>query len=273
MRLRPTSSRPRASSPARKTRSPGIPIFGLLNFIASQRLSQKPTKQQPDKFHPFSRLPTELRLKIWKLSLPSPRLVSVQCGADITAFSKYNPDSAEYAGCTSPTRIPVNLQVCTESRTEALKSYQPSLGFFRGDGLVYFNYDIDILYFGPREGFMAADSQFHTCMMLCEPSELSRVRRLAVNEALFRLAGDKYEFPSATRFTLEMLRQVSQRMKGLEELILVPWQEKMVDEALSRVRLTKQMHSALQSMRQVNSSWRAPPWKVLTLKELPSMIG
>ncbi|KAJ4858360.1 hypothetical protein T069G_06627 [Trichoderma breve] len=270
MRIRIPGTRSRASSPPpRRTRSPGIPIFGLLNFIASH----KPTKQQPDTFHPFSRLPTELRLKIWQLSLPSPRLVSVQCGVDISAFARPPPDSPEYTGCTSPTRIPVSLQVCTESRAEALKSYQPSLGFFRGDGLVYFNYDIDILYFGPREGFMAADSQFHTCMMLCEPSELARVRRLAVNEALFRLVGDTYEFMSATRFTLEMLRQVSQRMKGLEELILVPWDEEMVEESLVRERLTKQMESALQSMKtEVDPSWRAPPWKIIPLKELPSMI-
>lgn len=120
---------------------------------------------------------------------------------------------------------------------------------------------------------MAADSQFHTCMMLCEPSELARVRRLAVNEALFRLVGDTYEFMSATRFTLEMLRQVSQRMKGLEELILVPWDEEQVEEGLVRERLTKQMKSALQSMRtDVDPSWVAPPWKIIPLKELPSMI-
>ncbi|KAL6694622.1 hypothetical protein J3F84DRAFT_49027 [Trichoderma pleuroticola] len=271
MAIPPTSSRSRASSPPRKTRALEIPVFGLLNFIASQR----PRKKQPqfDTFHPFSRLPTELRLKIWKMSLPSPRLVSVQCGISMSTLARPPPDSAEYTGCTSTTRIPVNLQVCTESRTEALKSYQPSLGFFRGDGLVYFNYDIDILYFGPREGFMAADSQFHTCMLLCEPSELARVRRLAVSEAMFRLSGDTYELMCATRFTLEMLRQVSERMTGLEELILVPWEEEMVEPALVHDRLTKQMRSALTSMRQVKSSWRSPPWKITHLKELPSMIG
>ncbi|KAL7906288.1 hypothetical protein GGI35DRAFT_104125 [Trichoderma velutinum] len=274
MAIRPTSSRSRAYASLRRTRSSGITKFRLLDMIAPQAPSHKPAKQQqPDSFHPFAKLPTELRLKIWALSLPRPRLVSVQCGIDISAISKPSTHNASYTGCTSPTRIPVNLQVCAESRAEALKSYQPSLGFSRCDGQVFFNFDVDILYFGPREGFMAADSQFHTCMLLCEDRELARVRRMAVNDALF-WTGDTYNSLMAASFVLEMLKQVAARMTGLEELILVPLEdEAVVDQAPVRERMTRQMQTAMQTVTQLNPSWQPPSWKIVPLNELPSATG
>ncbi|UKZ81293.1 hypothetical protein TrVFT333_009065 [Trichoderma virens FT-333] len=277
MAIRPTSARSRASSSPRKTRSSVVTKPRLFNKVPSQSLSQtpshKPAKQQQlGSFRSFDKLPAELRLKIWALSRPSPRLVSIQCGSDISSISKPNPRSAN-TGCTSPTPIPASLHASAESRAEALKTYRPSFGFFRGSGQIFFNFSIDIMYFGPREGFMAADSQFHTCMTLCDPAELASVRRLAISDALFWI-GDTYNSLTAASFTLELLKQICMRMKGLEELIFVPWEDEInAVEAVVHERMTRQIQTAMQSIAQLYPSWEPPAWKIVPLSELPSTTG
>jgi hypothetical protein len=64
-------------------------------------------------------LPIELRLKIWKLNLPGPRMVDV-------AFKK-GPDPKFLVNHPPPT----NLSICKESRQEALKKYTLMLGASR----------------------------------------------------------------------------------------------------------------------------------------------
>jgi hypothetical protein len=83
-------------------------------------------------FKLFPKLAIELRLKIWKMALPGPRVVVVQ-----------------YSETTqlpfSPARIPVILQVNSESRDEALKSYTLALGFDGAAGRIFFDFSTDIL--------------------------------------------------------------------------------------------------------------------------------
>lgn len=175
----------------------------------------------------------------------------------------------------SSTPVPVNLHVCTESRLEALQTYRPCFGFAWGPGRVLFNPEIDIMYFGPREGFMAANSQFNTCMMLCNQQELASVRRLAISDALFWL-GDVYDSTTAASFTLEVLREVARRMTGLEELIFVPWEDENGDpdpENAVQERMARQIQTAMQSVSQEYPSWEPPPWNIVPLGELPSMAG
>ncbi|RFU75655.1 hypothetical protein TARUN_6590 [Trichoderma arundinaceum] len=276
MAIQPTSPRCRGASSPRKTKS---------SLITKARLVEKshPHKvaKQLDSFRSFAKLPTELRLRIWELSLPSPRLVSIQCGSNSTFLSEpttpaSNPASSTKntsAGCMSSAPIPVNLHVCAESRLEALQTYRPSFGFARGPGQVLFNPEVDIMYFGPREGFMAADSQFHTCMMMCDQAELASVRRLAINDALFWI-GDTYNSMTAGSFTLEVLRQIAMRMTGLKELIFVPREEEIeIDEAMVQGRMTEQIQTAIQSIAQQYPSWEPPSWKIIPLSELPSPTG
>jgi hypothetical protein len=54
-------------------------------------------------FHPFPRLPSELRLKIWKLNMPGPRVVELR-------YSK------KIYHAISPTSTPALLHVCREVR-------------------------------------------------------------------------------------------------------------------------------------------------------------
>ncbi|KAL1844602.1 hypothetical protein VTK73DRAFT_2182 [Phialemonium thermophilum] len=88
----------------------------------------------------FARLPTELRLHIWRLSC-HPRVVEVE----------YLPDRDL---CRTPTRPPVVLHVCREARHEALRRvYRRAFATRSRDAAIYFGPDLDVLYL-PRHGAM-----------------------------------------------------------------------------------------------------------------------
>jgi hypothetical protein len=84
---------------------------------------------------PFQKLIVELRLKIWKLALPGPRLVEMRSDA--------------HPRINSHRSTPSILHVCSESRTEALKWYTAlPLGLASDPSrAVYVNFQIDTLYF------------------------------------------------------------------------------------------------------------------------------
>ncbi|PON24785.1 hypothetical protein TGAM01_v206293 [Trichoderma gamsii] len=273
----PTSRRCRGASSPRKIRPSPI----TKSRAIEKRPSPKPAvSKHLNSFHSFAKLPTELRLRIWELSLPSPRLVPIQCGSNGISRPESSPTTLASlrldfttTGCMSSAPVPVNLHVCTESRLEALQTYRSCFGFARGPGQILFNPEIDIMYFGPCEGFMAANSQFRTCMMLCDQQDLASVRRLAINDALFWI-GNMYSSMTAARFTLEVLREVATRMTGLEELIFVPWEEEHGDhEDAIQGRMARQIQTAMQSISQQFPSWEPPPWSIVPLSELPSMAG
>lgn len=81
-----------------------------------------------DTFHPFSRLPKEIRLSIWILSFPGPRILC--------------PDHF----ATVENRDPIALQVNYESRTLA-QQYYSILSTGRHSHLLYINYEIDTFLF------------------------------------------------------------------------------------------------------------------------------
>lgn len=83
------------------------------------------------------KLPTELRLKIFKLVEYEPRTVRV-------TFR-----NADHAYLVSKAPIPGMLHACKESQEEALKVYQFGFGPGPCEAKVYFNFHIDTLYFGP----------------------------------------------------------------------------------------------------------------------------
>ena len=85
-------------------------------------------------FLPFRKLPIEIRLKIWKLAA-LPRVVEVR-------FSS-NPLQGEHEFMAD---FPVQLHVCQESRTEALKTYKLSFDTNKASHPTYFDFDHDILY-------------------------------------------------------------------------------------------------------------------------------
>ncbi|KAM0515792.1 hypothetical protein ACHAPE_005871 [Trichoderma viride] len=274
----PTLRRYRGALAPRKTRSSPI----TKSRAIKKRSSQKPAPSKHlHSFHSFGKLPTELRLRIWELSLPGPRLVPIQCGSDNISL----PESSTISflassmtkdlttGCMSSAPVPASLHVCTESRLETLQTYRPCFGFACGPGRVLFNPELDIMYFGPREGFMAANGQFRSCMNLCNQQELASVRRLAISDALFWL-GDLYDSTTAAGLTLEVLRDVATRMTGLQELVFVPWEDEEGDhEDGVQERMARQIQTAMQSILQECPLWEPPQWNIVPLSELPSMGG
>uniref|UniRef100_A0A8H7K303 2EXR domain-containing protein n=1 Tax=Bionectria ochroleuca TaxID=29856 RepID=A0A8H7K303_BIOOC len=158
--------------------------------------------EAPTTFHLFSKLPAELRLRIWEFNLPAWRIVPLRCGSDISAPPPPPPgpdpedttnQSLTTTGrrpidCSSSAPIPANLHTCVESRTQALSHYSLSFSFARQPPHVFFDPRTDILYFGPRhDGYMAANAQFHTAMSLIRPDHLAAARRIAVDDALFQV--------------------------------------------------------------------------------------
>ncbi|KAH8161628.1 hypothetical protein CIB48_g6619 [Xylaria polymorpha] len=72
-------------------------------------------------FHPFPRLPAELRAQIWEMTV-APRIVEVRITYRASALS---PDSSSTNTATVPhlvssTPVPAILQTCQEARNQGL---------------------------------------------------------------------------------------------------------------------------------------------------------
>ncbi|KAK0668696.1 hypothetical protein QBC41DRAFT_118932 [Cercophora samala] len=105
---------------------------------------------QQDEFHLFPLLPAELRLQIWRFSLP-PRVVV------LAQSSPYSPTSF-----TSPTPPPTLLSVCHESRQESLRSLvllpQVNTYFHPGTDILYYPRPVSPLgYFSPSPPAICLD--------------------------------------------------------------------------------------------------------------------
>ncbi|POR37148.1 Uncharacterized protein TPAR_02670 [Tolypocladium paradoxum] len=238
------------------------------------RPKEPTSRSSHGEFRLFPLLPPELRLRIWNFNIPSSRLVSIRCGTG--SPSLHETPSRSFGcttGCTSNAPIPVNLHICAESRVEAFKSYSPAFGFARGPGQVIFNPESDILFFGPREGYMAADSQFHTCMSMCDQAELASVRRIAISDALFWI-DDTYRSMTAASLTVEVIKQLALRMLSLEQIIFVPREEDEAgDLAMVQERMARQIQMALATVCQQVRHWRPPPWHIVCVSALSRICG
>lgn len=92
----------------------------------------------------FPNLPRELRDKIWKQSLPGPRVVEI-----------FPPLKNENGGGVYGQELDISprssavfstLHVCWESREIALKYYQPEFHHVLGGRPIYFNFETDTLF-------------------------------------------------------------------------------------------------------------------------------
>lgn len=143
--------------------------------------------------------------------------MSIRYGSDDLG----SPSSSSTVGCTSPARIPANLHANHESRREALRHYQAAFGIAHRPGQIFFSTPSDILYFGPRDGFMASEAQLRTVLTLCNPIDLAHVQKVAIDEGIFwmRAAGSA---KLAVSLLVDVLRLLRARMPGLCNLMVVP---------------------------------------------------
>ncbi|KAH6670606.1 hypothetical protein B0J14DRAFT_99670 [Halenospora varia] len=110
--------------------------YGISEHLKNFHIKEHP---KPQTFHPFTNLPTEIRLKIFNLVARIPRIIH------------FNHAGATRAKLALDPRIPPLLHVCQESRTETIHLY--AIVYLNGRKL-YINTKIDILlwisYPGPR---------------------------------------------------------------------------------------------------------------------------
>jgi hypothetical protein len=97
-------------------------------------------------FYLFPKLPTEIKLKIWKLSLPGPRAITLRprkhgySTTNVVGGMLPNPDVYDVYNDKAVTKTPALLQVNWESREVALKSYRPIFRCQPNDSIVYFDF-------------------------------------------------------------------------------------------------------------------------------------
>ncbi|KAF8849438.1 hypothetical protein BDZ45DRAFT_752803 [Acephala macrosclerotiorum] len=118
----------------------------LATLLTSTALSTSTTCTKPTTFHPFPRLPIELKLKIWnEFNEVEKRVVQV-------TFTRKNDDLDAEVNFKLLTETPTILHICHDSRVEGLKSY-PVTAFntIRSHGTIlkeiYVNPHLDTLIF------------------------------------------------------------------------------------------------------------------------------
>ncbi|KUJ06946.1 uncharacterized protein LY89DRAFT_372847 [Mollisia scopiformis] len=186
-------------------------------------------------FQRFSDLPTELRFKIWKLSLPGPRVLSV---SDFRKGSAAMLHFREHDNKPNPAA----LTVCRESREIALRRYRLCFGTPN----IYADLTSDILYFGSnwdcvnvfRNGVVAWASWIKTAMRARGQempnvliSDLQQVKNLALPRRMWDMithlgTGDRVS--AGIELRRKLILWVS-----LKQLILVEDDKKDVDMLFS----------------------------------------
>lgn len=179
----------------------------------NQASSSPPTTSSIDQtFTVFPRLPIELRLKIWRYTF-QPRVLTIT-ELDVDGRDYWTCERERFAGrsvdiyCKSTCPVPVALQVCQESRGEALRAYQLSFGTDNHPAIIYFNPDLDIVY--PILHFVdEIDARV-------DPDSLARIRSLCFT---FDILGDD-SVGISTRLKLSELKGHLNRFSALKQLYL-----------------------------------------------------
>jgi len=93
-------------------------------------------------FHLFPQLPGELRLKIWKLALSTPRVVDIDC-----TKQSVEGERRWVERFYSSTPQPALLHACQESRFEALSTntYLPAFTTKHSPNVIYVSFDQDTI--------------------------------------------------------------------------------------------------------------------------------
>ncbi|KAF7954545.1 hypothetical protein EAE96_005665 [Botrytis aclada] len=154
-----------------------------------------------DTFQPFPRFPPELRLRIWRLSFPGPRLIRI---------------SLIEGHFMSNATTPIGLRVCKESRDETLRFYKLCFAADPSDARIYFNVDCDVPhlithpldpYFYPRPAFRRRFTPYHMGSPVATYLRLFSIAHAAIRNDIkavcledCRLLADEYETPPTHLF-------------------------------------------------------------------------
>lgn len=189
--------------------------------------------------------------------------------------------------CASIAPVPSHLHACAESRSVASTRYRLSFPYCGQEPKIFFRPETDVLYFGPRPGYMAANSQLQLFLSTTDRAHLATVRRIAIDDAVFwtdggyrttqttsRPAPDLLGVPDyssvlAVSNTVDALREIRSRMPALEEIIFIPQggyyaPGTSLDDV--RVALRYQIQTAMNDISQrMGAQWtlEGPRWSIL----------
>ena len=161
---------------------------------------------QSNSFEKFKDLPCELRLRIWELSLPGPRIVEVR-------HFRYNHYHNKYC-FTSVCAPPVHLRICRDSRGVALKHYK----FHDGRGVsLFLDPSIDTLYFGAT---WTNRGDLFNFINNASQKDLARLENLAVNEINLPNWRHRPMTPPTGALGPDVRPTLFSMLKGLKKLII-----------------------------------------------------
>jgi hypothetical protein len=147
------SKNPILSSNAVRAKNPRVVLHKMSSTSSKD---QRPSAQVTNfQFTLFPKLPAEIRLMIWKLALPGPRVVSVTQTKRVTQTKKAKSmiQSLDKRGFRLTYgygrdcgHIPtILLHICQESRSLALRRFKPFLGSPWDDIPIHFDFKADTL--------------------------------------------------------------------------------------------------------------------------------
>jgi len=212
----------------------------------------------------FSSLPTELRLKIWSLNLPGPRVVPIHYTYTSSESITARPHNAVImGGCTSIAEIPANLHTNRESRYEALMSYELSFKLQHSQAKAFFNHAIDILYFGSKDGHLESFKNFYTAATMIAPSDRRKIKKLAVHEDLFYRSEDNI----ASARIIDFWEILKRNIENVEQVVVVTRDRGTRQCRLHWCNLVAEIQYGLDEVMMQGGKWEVPIWDIVTLPE------
>jgi hypothetical protein len=191
-------------------------------------------------FSLFSKLPTELRIIIWQLTLES-RVIEIE-------FDKFR-------GFFTRVSTPVALRVSRDSRNATITRYPPCFGNVIYPPRTVFNFDLDTLY-------LDDDIQFHTLHLLAGLTleELTNLQYLAVTYAI------NLDWQSGGDTDIDLVLAISKvvpKMTALKDLSVVfdlsYWPERGNPEGKGPMKLFETWPDKLMEVHVCTHEWDSPP--------------
>ncbi|KAI9648959.1 hypothetical protein NHQ30_001525 [Ciborinia camelliae] len=194
-----------------RTPYPEIPPQSVLDIANTTYGQVSPSKDfQNAKFHYFPKLPIELRKRIWWFSLPGSRIVEVYW------------KEKDY-GIWSECQQPVTIHICHESREVALGVYKLAFKTISAPATIYFDFEIDVLYFGAgnisnyQYSFI---SNLKTCLGRCG---LKSVQHVAADSGFLSslIWTSIFDYPSMNNHSKDDHDHIKSLFPALQSLTLV----------------------------------------------------
>ncbi|QDS68771.1 hypothetical protein FKW77_005127 [Venturia effusa] len=195
-------------------------------------------------FHPFPELPSELRIKIYKYALTTPRTVLIACKRDKIEGTRQYKEAY-----TSRTPVPALLHTCHEARFEALKVYTPAFKTETSPNYTYVHFEQDTI------------DCIDRVLQYLKPDVREKIQTMVVHV---------YDAALFWHFHMETIMQMS-ALKALDTVASqdrVAWStnRRWVDGLINDIGLTKEKYP----------DWVSPRVKVLdktTKEELARIAG